>query len=262
MRAPRKDWTAEENQILIENCHLGEAKLLELLPKRCKGAICSHKYQLRLATFKRLKNPTANRCATCDRTITRVATICRSCHAIARQKRTVVTCADCGTPKELLTAQVPAKYVCQQCRVRYKDAKLQRKLAFGPTRKTGTRINRGMDKGYRLITIRGSEFENDALYQSRTERTEHILIAERAIGRRLKKGEVVHHINGVKTDNRNSNFIICSNSYHKWLHNEMSRRYQKEHFNDLTISLTGLLASALASASQRPPRAGPPLRFA
>ncbi len=63
-------------------------------------------------------------------------------------------------------------------------------------------------------------------------RTEHLLIAERVLGRKLKKGEVVHHINGDKLDNRNCNLLICSNPYHGYLHQEMSRRYQQEHFKN------------------------------
>lgn len=52
---------------------------------------------------------------------------------------------------------------------------------------------------------------------------EHIIIAESVLGRSLRDGEVVHHINEDKTDNRKENLLICSRGYHAMLHHRMRR---------------------------------------
>jgi hypothetical protein len=47
---------------------------------------------------------------------------------------------------------------------------------------------------------------------------EHVLVAERQIGRRLLPDEHVHHINGVKTDNRPENLYVCTRAQHSRAH--------------------------------------------
>lgn len=55
-------------------------------------------------------------------------------------------------------------------------------------------------------------------------RREHCVIAESILGRELKKGECVHHVDRNGLNNANSNLMICTTGYHSWLHNEMKRR--------------------------------------
>jgi len=46
----------------------------------------------------------------------------------------------------------------------------------------------------------------------------HRWLAEKALGRRLTENEVVHHCNGIKTDNRLSNLVVMSKLSHDTHH--------------------------------------------
>lgn len=48
---------------------------------------------------------------------------------------------------------------------------------------------------------------------------EHILIAEKVLGKLLPTGAVIHHINENRSDNRKENLVICQDeNYHRFLH--------------------------------------------
>ena len=72
---------------------------------------------------------------------------------------------------------------------------------------------RAKSGGYIWIFIPEHQKANPRGYVS-----EHRLVVEKCLGRRLKSDELVHHINGVTNDNRPENLTIVSPAEHFELH--------------------------------------------
>jgi len=52
---------------------------------------------------------------------------------------------------------------------------------------------------------------------------EHRLVAARTLGRALRPDEVIHHLNGVRDDNRPENLLVTTSSHHN--HDALAELY-------------------------------------
>jgi hypothetical protein len=79
-------------------------------------------------------------------------------------------------------------------------------------------------KDHHLADVRGYAYE-------------HRLVAEQKIGRRLMRGEIPHHINGVKTDNSPENIEVVESQFaHRVRHRTKEQGLQMPHETNLLVA--------------------------
>lgn len=153
-----------------------------------------------------------NTCSMCNKKITAYAKTCRDCANKLHSKRMrgsrnpkykggKPNCIKCG--KELSAYHL--KY-CSRC-------SYDNRTKEGHTRWSGGKYI--SPEGYVLV-----------YHKKRKYIFEHRLVSEQMLGRDIKQSEVVHHINGIKTDNRESNLLVMTRKEHNSLHKDIRNEHK------------------------------------
>lgn len=113
-----------------------------------------------------------------------------------------------SSPRNIISGR--AKFCSKKCLYKYR------------TRPSGLRYNIKVNNTGWFKKILGKYIDEKGYYRITMKNNKHIrehrLIMEKYIGRKLKVNEVVHHINGVKTDNRVENLELMTANKHNMIH--------------------------------------------
>lgn len=126
------------------------------------------------------------------------------------RNKVLVKCDTCGIKFEKLKCEVNKHNFC--C-FRHVIAWNRKRLSVFNRTKNKMNTSTGWTKEMRMkkrLEVLSKCKNEDKTYKKYLGRHIHRIIAEKMLGRKLKKGEVVHHIDGNKTNNNPSNLMVFS----------------------------------------------------
>jgi len=127
-----------------------------------------------------------------------------------------VSCDYCGVMFEKLRCELHEhNFCCREHFYRWNSARISKyNRTVNPMNQLGGVLESRIQRGNKLRG-RGEE----KTYRKRLGRHEHRRVAEETLGRPLKKGEVVHHIDGNKQNNSPENLLVLpSQAEHARIH--------------------------------------------
>lgn len=155
------------------------------------------------------------------------------CRHVGKRKRPDATCIECGAVF-ISRSDNRGKFCSRQCASasrRYAEQHATCALCGKGFSFRGHDVTRGRkycslqcanrDAAGRVMHHGYVEIRIDGRYIK-----EHRLVMEHVLGRQLRADEVVHHINGVRHDNRPENLQVMTQAEHLRLHN-LERDYSK-----------------------------------
>lgn len=101
------------------------------------------------------------------------------------------------------------QYVAPYCSMHYQRHKSGRDMAAETRRPNGS----GSYDASGYLRFNGGGMRHKG---------EHVIVAEKALGKPLPAGAIVHHVNEDPADNSHENLVICpDNAYHRLIHRRM-----------------------------------------